>query len=158
LLSVQFAFSSERKKMSTVVELSPGGPVRIYSTGGSDVILALSTHMLQASGISAEPTRVPLTPEAADGILAGAVLTMAKQSLRTVGLAYRDFESIAALPSSWETANAGIEEGMTFFGILGIKDPLRQVRRVVWNRELVAVFSADSADLLRSHGTRAGCS
>lgn len=37
----QLAFSSERKMMSSVVELFPGGPVRVYTTGGADYVLAL---------------------------------------------------------------------------------------------------------------------
>jgi P-type Ca2+ transporter type 2C len=115
--------------MSTIVELSPGGRVRVYTTGGSDVILAISSHLLRVSASGGDVERVAMTPDDADAIIAGTVLTMAQQSLRTVGLAYRDFDSISALPSTWATSTDGVEEGMTFFGILGIKDPLRKVRR-----------------------------
>jgi magnesium-transporting ATPase (P-type) len=72
--------------------------------------------------------RCPLLRQDADAIVAGTILGMAQRSLRTVGLAYRDFPSVEALPATWETGTAGIEEGLTFYGILGIKDPLRKVR------------------------------
>ena len=45
----QFSFSSERKMMSTLVAL-PGGGVRMFTTGGSDYILARSTSVLQVRG------------------------------------------------------------------------------------------------------------
>jgi magnesium-transporting ATPase (P-type) len=48
----QFSFSSERKMMSTIVALTPAGadgPVRMFTTGGSDYILARSTSVLSVS-------------------------------------------------------------------------------------------------------------
>ena len=84
---------------------------------------------------------------------------MAKQSLRTLGLAYRytcccyiwwfllamlfmllpvavtsirDFGSRSELPANWQTSpdtwkagEARLEDGLVFYGVLGIKDPLR---------------------------------
>ena len=52
---------------------------------------------------------------------------MARKSLRTLGLAYRDFDSIGALPEGWQESPSGLEDELTFYGVLGIKDPLREV-------------------------------
>ena len=56
---------------------------------------------------------------------------MARETLRTLGLAFRDFGSVAELPPGWKTAaTAGelLEDSLTLYAILGIKDPLRKVR------------------------------
>jgi len=141
---VQFAFSSERKMMTTVVELSPGGPVRVFVTGGSDTVLTLSSHMLRlpdapppagtqsVPALSSPPVREALSPAAADALVADVIVNMARQSLRTLGLAYRDFDSAASLPFGWEDAPAALEQGVTLYAILGIKDPLRKVRGCKW--------------------------
>ena len=74
------------------------------------------------------PVREALSPAAADALVADVIVNMARQSLRTLGLAYRDFDSAAGLPDGWEDAPAALEQGMTLYAILGIKDPLRKVR------------------------------
>ena len=128
--------------MATVVELSPGGPVRVFVTGGSDMVLSLASHTLRLptappppSGARSSttappppPVREALSPAAADALVADVIVNMARQSLRTLGLAYRDFDSAASLPDGWEDAPAALEQGMTLYAILGIKDPLRKVR------------------------------
>lgn len=101
---------------------------------------------------------VNMTPQRMQYIETNIIHGMATQSLRTIGLAYRDFGSRDELPASWRTGcdewAAGtrtIEEmctmscvsmvtrapvcivtaswhcwqGLTFYGIVGIKDPLR---------------------------------
>ena len=69
----------------------------------------------------------PLTKAAADSITSDVIVAMARQSLRTIGLAFRDFESVAALPEGWQESSGGLERDLTLYGILGIKDPLREV-------------------------------
>lgn len=158
----QYAFSSDRKMMvsalvswswsarclsarcftylaapflqSTVVELRRGGPVRVYTTGGSDFILAICEKVErlmsgETGGTSSSSSLVvePLTKASADAITSDVIVTMARQSLRTIGLAYRDFESVAALPVGWQESPEGLECALTLYGILGIKDPLREV-------------------------------
>lgn len=128
--SLQFAFSSARKVMTTVVEQTPGGRVRVYTTGGSDVVLAISTHVLKeaSAGINSASTRERLSAAEAASLAADVVASMARRSLRTLGLAYREFESQAALPAGWHESPASLETDMTLHSLLGIKDPLRPVR------------------------------
>ena len=111
--------------MSSVVELSPGGPVRVYTTGGSDFVLALSTHVIRLK--SGAISREVLDAAAADALVSDVIVAMARKSLRTLGLAYRDFDSIGALPGGWQESPSGLEDELTFYGVLGIKDPLREV-------------------------------
>ena len=111
--------------MSSVVELTPGGPVRVFTTGGSDFVLALSTRIVRLADekIALEQ----LTADAADALVSDVIVAMAKKSLRTLGLAYRDFDSTASLPAGWESSPALLEDDLTFYAVLGIKDPLREV-------------------------------
>ena len=88
----QYAFSSERKMMSTLVRLSDGR-CRLYTTGGSDFILARCRDILQLSGdgngTSGGLTTVPITPALSESLVNDVIVAMAKQSLRTLGVAYR---------------------------------------------------------------------
>ena len=104
--------------------LGAAGPVRLYVTGGSDFILARCTSVLMViidASVSAfaqctllhsiittpgldRTTQVnasndaasctPLTSSLADGIVSGVIIDMARQSLRTLGLAYRYASSL----------------------------------------------------------------
>jgi hypothetical protein len=54
-----------------------------------------------ASPVSGTSRLVPMSPARAKYVLEEVIEGMAKQSLRTLGLAYRDFASRAELPASW---------------------------------------------------------
>jgi hypothetical protein len=77
-------------------------------------------------------SRLPLSPAFSDSLIADVVVAMARETLRTLGLAFRDFPGgVKDLPPGWERAeDAGslFEGGLTLYGIFGIKDPLRKVR------------------------------
>jgi magnesium-transporting ATPase (P-type) len=76
-------------------------------------------------------TYAPLTTAVSDALVSNVVVAMAHETLRTLGLAFRDFPGgIDELPPGWDTAEDAsslIEGGLTLYGILGIKDPLRKV-------------------------------
>jgi len=84
--------------------------------------------------LSSPPVREVLSPAAADALVADVIVNMARQSLRTLGLAYRDFDSAASLPEGWENTPTALEQGVTLYAILGIKDPLRKVRACQWRK------------------------
>eukprot|EP00158_Paraphelidium_tribonemae_P002869 Partr_v1_DN25739_c0_g1_i1_m74936 putative ATPase, Ca transporting, plasma membrane len=119
----QYAFSSERKMMSTIVAL-PDGRVRMFTTGGSDFILARCTSWLQLSADGAAVSPAPITPALAESLVNDVIIAMAKQSLRTLGVAYRDFASKADLPADYDSSAP--EGELTLYAVLGIKDPLRK--------------------------------
>ena len=114
--------------MSTLVRL-PSGAVRMFTTGGSDYILARSTKVLQLppdGGAAAVPVESEITPDLAENLVADVIVAMAEQSLRTLGIAYRDFGSVDELPAGWASGEVlPPEENLTLYAILGIKDPLR---------------------------------
>jgi calcium-translocating P-type ATPase len=117
----QFAFSSDRKMMSTIAEL-PDGRVRVFTTGGSDMVLSRCTRMarLDAAGARLEP--LALNESRVADIITRIITPMAQQSLRTIAVAYRDFPNRALVPPSVEEFP---EQDLMLYGILGIKDPLR---------------------------------
>ena len=85
----QYAFSSEKKMMSTLVAL-PDGRVRCYTTGGSDFVLGHCTQVLQLGPNDDETApSVPLTPGLRNKLTNDVITGMAQQSLRTLGAAYR---------------------------------------------------------------------
>jgi len=63
--------------------------------------------------------------------LTSVIVSMARPVAPHAGLADRDSESVAALPKGWEESPECLETGMTLYGILGIKDPLREVRSMM---------------------------
>ncbi len=143
----QYPFTADRKMMSTLVALEPGnpsGPLRLYVTGASEIVLARCRSIVFPNYSSAATVRastgsplmepMPLDAPCAQYVNGSIIEGMAKQSLRTLGLAYRDFASVRELPASWRTDPdtwAGLTEAqllevdLTFYGVLGIKDPLR---------------------------------
>jgi magnesium-transporting ATPase (P-type) len=137
----QYPFTADRKMMSTLVSLDASnplnGPVRVYVSGASEIVLRRSTTLLwphQTEGRDEHsPSRlVQVTPQRAKFIEQNVIHSMASQSLRTIGLAYRDFGSRDELPASWRGSpdewtpgTRTVEEGLTFYGVIGIKDPLR---------------------------------
>jgi Ca2+-transporting ATPase len=109
-----FPFTSERKRSSVLTWTSPQHEefppndhpspnkktLRLYVKGASEMVLRLCTHMLDGSG-----DKVPLTGDfdmkssgevTGEGkkafIAAHIINTMANEALRTIVLAYRDFE------------------------------------------------------------------
>jgi P-type Ca2+ transporter type 2C len=157
----QFAFSSERKMMSTIVEL-PDGRVRVFTTGGSDMVLSrcVSQGSLTADGSSFNNTS--LTEADVTEIIRGVIEPMARQSLRTIAIAYRDFPNRAMLPRTVEELP---EQELRLYGILGIKDPLRKgvteavdiaakagvrVRMVTGDNKITASAIAKECHILRN--------
>ena len=101
-------FDSDRKMMTTYHRLPGGRSGRgiAYTKGAPDVIVQHCTHILQ------EGRSVPMTPAQRKRI-SEVVELMNSLSLRT----------LAAAQS--EGISAGEEEGMTFLGIVGMRDPAR---------------------------------
>ncbi|RYP60420.1 hypothetical protein DL769_008123 [Monosporascus sp. CRB-8-3] len=120
-------FDSGRKCMGVVVQLR-NGMARLYVKGASEILLAKCTETLR------DPTKdLSTTPldNNAESTIKGLIESYASRSLRTIGIIYRDFER-------WPPRNARRAEGdrnevvfedlfnnMTFIGMVGIQDPLR---------------------------------
>ena len=124
-----FPFSSERKAMAVVVKKSDGG-YRLLVKGASEILSKLCSHHVDIN--RGEPgkdfTTSAFTSEARDNV-AKTIIFYANQTLRTIALCYKDFES-------WPPTQAQVDEDglvtyeslatdMTLIAITGIEDPLR---------------------------------
>lgn len=119
-------FNSKRKCMGVVVRL-PDNRYRFFVKGAPEILLA------QCNMTIADPTvtvaRTPIEDPQKESVK-NLITEYASQSLRTLGLAYRDFDS-------WPPRNARKEEGsdniefsdlfrdLTWLGVVGIRDPVR---------------------------------
>src|SRR5690606_16979475 len=117
-------FSSERKLMSTLHESAdaPGGAI-LFAKGAPDVLLARCTQELVGDA------RRPLTEQRRAAILQTND-DLANHALRTLGVAFRDVER--GEPSGGngdDTIDDGVEQDLTFIGLVGMIDPPRPEAR-----------------------------
>ncbi|RMD44830.1 hypothetical protein DV735_g424, partial [Chaetothyriales sp. CBS 134920] len=122
-----FPFDSRRKCMGIVVKAESG--FRLFVKGASEIMLAQATTTL--SNLSKNPYEVePLSTEERRHVEAS-IEEYAQQSLRTIGMLYKDFPA-------WPPADAktlednpkmadfdSVFHGLTWIGVVGIHDPLR---------------------------------
>jgi Ca2+-transporting ATPase len=132
-----YPFSSERKSMATIVQMGPK-KFRLHAKGASEIIMKRCDKVLQISSPADQTSSSEKDGEVSQLELNGelqtqihkTIISYATQSLRTIGIAYRDFES-------WPPANVQLnadgevpfssvaEDGLTLIGVVGIEDPLR---------------------------------
>ncbi|KAG2226158.1 hypothetical protein INT45_003303 [Circinella minor] len=133
-----FPFSSERKAMATIIKIpsdeNEKGSQPIYRAhikGASEIIVQHCSRVLAVDQGDHVQTRA--FTEADRTQIDHIIQTYASQSLRTIGIAYRDFTH---WPPNGSSATNGIEpdvpyddliqdQGLTLVGIIGIEDPLR---------------------------------
>jgi len=114
----QVHFSSERKRMTTVIEY--GGRPTTLVKGAPGVVIDLCTHYLTEAGESK-----PWTPEARDAVRAG-LKAAAGQAMRTLGFAFATLP--AGTPADADGLQArkdDLEKDLVFAGFVAIRDPLR---------------------------------
>ncbi len=104
-------FSSERKRMSTVIARPEGG-FRLHTKGAAETIVALCTNAMQEDGSVRE-----FSNKQKKKIL-DEITEFGKDALRVLAVAYRDFDEEL---EEWSEG----ESELTFLGIVGIRDPLR---------------------------------
>lgn len=86
-----FPFSSERKAMGVVVRL-PGGRARLYVKGASEILLAACTRQVLLENDASDVETVLIDEEARMSVHR-AIIAYASQTLRTIAIGYRDFDS-----------------------------------------------------------------
>ncbi|KAF9436332.1 hypothetical protein BGZ76_004259 [Entomortierella beljakovae] len=126
-----YPFSSERKSMATIVKMGPK-KFRLHAKGASEIIMKRCSKVIQISSEqdhNAEVSELDLDDKLQTQIHK-TINSYATQSLRTIGIAYRDFESWppvgVELNSDGEVPFATVAESdLTLIGIVGIEDPLR---------------------------------
>ncbi|KAF2277355.1 calcium-translocating P-type ATPase [Westerdykella ornata] len=116
-------FDSGRKCMGAVQKLTDG-TYRLLVKGASEILLSYSTALALPTGdVPMDTTQVTRITEVIE--------SYAKQSLRTIGIIYKDFQQWpprgAENPDDPSTAAdlGSLLKGMTFIGVVGIQDPIR---------------------------------
>lgn len=167
-----YPFSSSRKRSGQAVPLGArtDGECRLFVKGASEMILKLCTHELRQDG-----SVVSLTNVDRERIFNDIIDNYARQAMRTIALAYRDFPSPPDWDEELDTAEAlkmtgqnaktfKTEIGLTLLGICGIHDPIREgvpkaimqcnnagvdVRMVTGDHKATAVAIAKECGILR---------
>ncbi|KAI0787507.1 calcium-translocating P-type ATPase [Fomes fomentarius] len=123
-------FSSERKAMGVVVKMSKR-QYRVYLKGASEILTKkCTTHIVVERG-SHEADVVETRPidELGRDNIQRTIIFYANQTLRTIAICYRDFESWpppgVQAPSEDEVPYEELARDLTLIGITGIEDPLR---------------------------------
>lgn len=163
-------FDSGRKCMGIVVRL-PDGKARFYIKGASEIILDQCTQIL------ADPATDESTRSMSSGdkdTVTQLIDSYASRSLRTIGIAYRDFDTWP--PKTARRGEGGSKEvnfedlshDLVFIGMVGIQDPLREgvpeavklcqnagvtVRMVTGDNKLTAQAIATDCGILTKEGT-----
>ena len=153
-----FAFTAERKCMSTVVR------GEILTKGAADIVLNKCTHLLEADGVSVRPL-----DEGTRARIQGTVERMSAAALRCIAVAVGEV-SEDGLKNLKAAAAEDVEQNLALAGVMGIEDPLRPgvpaavakcsragitVRMVTGSATATAVKNAQKAGILR-HGESPG--
>jgi Ca2+-transporting ATPase len=119
-------FDAKRQCMGTVVELD--SVYRLYVKGASEVLLRKCTRSMQFS-VEKGVCVTQLTTDDAES-LNRIITSYASRSLRTISIVYRDFEHWpppgAKVMDDGEVIFEDILKDLVFFGLVGIRDPLRE--------------------------------
>src|SRR5262249_101530 len=115
----QVHFSSERKRMTTVVK--HGKQLTVLSKGAPEWVLANTTHFQSADG------RVhPWTAKTREAV-EEAIRDSASQAMRTLAFAFGVLpEGTAEDEDSLHAMRADLETNLVFSGFVAIRDPLRE--------------------------------
>jgi Ca2+-transporting ATPase len=122
-------FSSELKAMGVVIKTS-AGKYRVYLKGASEILTKVSNSHVNVTKESASDDIevVPFTEKTFDNI-SKTIIFYANQTLRTIALCYRDFESWPPAGYNGEAEDevpfTVIAKDLTLIAITGIEDPLR---------------------------------
>ncbi|PLB53973.1 calcium-translocating P-type ATPase [Aspergillus steynii IBT 23096] len=99
-------FDSVKKYMVAVIKVPSG--YRLLIKGASEIVLGFCSSQKNVSGDDVEPVSREAMEEA--------ITAFARKSLRTLGIAYQDFETLPDLKDLSD---------LTLLGIVGIQDPVR---------------------------------
>uniref|UniRef100_A0A8C6MY92 Calcium-transporting ATPase n=1 Tax=Mus spicilegus TaxID=10103 RepID=A0A8C6MY92_MUSSI len=110
-----YTFNSVRKSMSTVIR-KPEGGFRMFSKGASEIMLRRCDRILNKEGEIKS-----FRSKDRDNMVRNVIEPMASEGLRTICLAYRDFDDTEP---SWDIEGE-ILTSLICIAVVGIEDPVR---------------------------------
>lgn len=162
-------FDSGRKCMGIIVSLPQGG-ARLYIKGASEIILGKCTKIIRDPTTDSSVADITKQDTTTTSHL---IDSYAMRSLRTIGIAFRDFEAWPPKEmrrvegSGTEIAFEDLFEDLSLIGVVGIQDPLREgvpeavkacqkagvtVRMVTGDNKLTAQAIAKECGILQPGG------
>lgn len=151
-------FDSLKKCMGAVLKLR-SGRYRLLVKGASEILLDCCASKADMKDLSTSE----LTQSDRDA-LTGTIDSYARQSLRTIGLVYRDFESWP--PAGIDSENGHVElsavlKDVVFLGLVGIQDPVRAgvpeaVKKAQHAGVVVRMVTGDNAVTAQAIATECG--
>ncbi|KAI8098698.1 PMCA-type calcium-translocating P-type ATPase [Halteromyces radiatus] len=139
-VEVVFPFDSKIKAMGTVIRVNYDHPTertiyRLHIKGAAEVLLSRCSHLLSMHDHSYDThqameekescrydIRTRVMTEHNHARMSKIIQTYGNNSLRTIAICYRDFDS---WPTNWTLQDVLTSGGLTMLGVVGIEDPLR---------------------------------
>ncbi|KZN84674.1 Calcium-transporting ATPase [Penicillium chrysogenum] len=119
-----YPFDSARKAMAVVYARPTGSGYRFLVKGAPEILLTASSHMVCPGPEEENLAACVISPDDRH-LISGMIDAYSRASLRTIGLAYRDFP---AWPSALQDRQPTFDDffhDITWIGAFGIHDPLR---------------------------------
>ena len=110
-----YTFNSARKMMSTVIKTNDS--YRLHAKGASEMVLSKCSYYLDKN-----LQKIKLTEETLNHLIINVVERMASDGLRTICVAYRDFNQSSDI--NWDD-ETNIINDLTCICLVGIEDPVR---------------------------------
>lgn len=154
-----FPFDSGKKCMGSVIRLQNGSGCRLLVKGASEILLGYCSTTVNPQSL----TEDDLSPTKKQELLS-TIEQYASNSLRTIGLIYKDYES-------WPPAHAELADGhvtfasllhdLVFLGVVGIQDPVRPgvpeaVRKAQHAGVVVRMVTGDNIVTAKAIATECG--
>eukprot|EP00092_Neocalanus_flemingeri_P010565 GFUD01011381.1.p1 GENE.GFUD01011381.1~~GFUD01011381.1.p1 ORF type:complete len:1193 (+),score=190.38 GFUD01011381.1:314-3892(+) len=162
-----YTFNSARKSMSTIIPLDNGG-FRVYTKGASEIVMKKCSFLVGEGGkIEA------FTTAHQDRLVSTVIEPMAKDGLRTISIAYRDFvpgkadknqvhyDSSTGDPNFENMGEDNVIANMTCFCVVGIEDPVRDevpeaIKQCQRAGITVRMVTGDNINTARAIATKCG--
>ena len=153
----RFPFHSNRKRSSLLLRL-PDGKFRLYVKGAPEMVIRLCNHVAlpdgnvkELSGDFQEDSKGNLSGSGSrKNLVQHCIYPMAKQALRVLAFAYRDFDTAEdwdkmVTYATEEQKGVGecpaVESGLTLVALLGFQDPVRpEVPQAVADCQKAGIF------------------
>jgi len=161
-----YTFNSARKSMSTIIPLASGG-FRVYTKGASEIIMKKCSFLIGDGGKIES-----FTAAHQDRLVQNVIEPMAKDGLRTISIAYRDFVPGKAEKNqvhydpgtepNFETMGEdNVIANMTCVCVVGIEDPVREevpaaIRKCQRAGITVRMVTGDNINTARAIATKCG--